>query len=124
MSTNLLERATLGRSADPKTLCAVTLVLVFLCGAVAGALAMNLGLHTRLHQPTFDSPAGKALNFEHLQKELDLSPAQAEQMRSILNDFWDYYRTVLSDGKVRVEQILNEQQRKKFERLLQEAQQK
>lgn len=124
MSTNLLERATLGRSTDPKTLCAVTLVLVFLCGAVAGALAMNLGLHTRLHQPTFDSPAGKALNFEHLQKELDLSPAQAEQMRSILNDFWDYYRTVLSDGKVRVEQILNEQQRKKFERLLQEAQQK
>jgi uncharacterized membrane protein len=124
MSTNLLERATLGRSSDPKTLCAVTLVLVFLCGAVAGALAMNLGLHTRLHQPTFDSPAGKALNFEHLQKELDLSPAQAEQMRSILNDFWDYYRTVLTDGKVRVEQILNEQQRKKFEKLLLEAQQK
>ena len=124
MSTNLLERATLGKGSDPKTLCAVTLALVFLCGAAAGALAMNLGLHTRLHQPTFDTPAGIALNFEHLQKELDLTPAQAEQMRSILNDFWDYYRTVLSDGKVRVEQILNEQQRKKFERLLQDAQQK
>jgi uncharacterized membrane protein len=124
MSTNLLEWATLGKASDPKTLCAVTLVLVFLCGAVAGALAMNLGLHTRLHQPAFDTPAGKALNFERLQKELDLTPAQAEQVRSILNDFWDYYRTVLSDGKVRVEQVLNEQQRKKFERLLQEAQQK
>ena len=125
MSTSsLLERATMGRGSDPKTLCAVTLVLVFLCGAVAGALAMNLGLHTRLHQPAFDTPAGKALNFDHLQKELQLTPAQAEQMRSVLNDFWDYYRTVLTDGKVRVEQILNDDQRKKFERLLQEAQKK
>jgi Spy/CpxP family protein refolding chaperone len=122
MSTSLLERATLGRGTDPKTVFAVTLVLVFLCGAAAGALAMNLGVHTRLHQPTFDSPAGKALNLERLQKELDLTPAQADQMRSILNDFWDYYRTVLSDGKVRVEQILNDQQRQKFERILQESQ--
>jgi hypothetical protein len=121
MSANLLERATLGKSSDPKTLCAVTLVLVFLCGTVAGALAMNLGLHSRLHQPAFDTPAGKALYFERLQKELQLSPAQAEQMRSILNDFWDYYRTVLSDSKVRVEQVLNEEQRQKFEKLLQEA---
>jgi hypothetical protein len=121
MSTNLLERATLGKGSDPKTVCAVTLVLVFLCGAVAGALAMNLGVHARLHQPAFDTPAGKALYFERLQKELQLTPVQAEQMRSILNDFWDYYRTVLSDSKARVEQVLNEDQRKKFEKLLQEA---
>ena len=124
MSTSLLERATLGKGSDPKTLCAVTLVLVFLCGAVAGALAMNLGVHARLHQPTFDSPAGRALNLERLRKELDLTPAQTEQMSSILNDFWAYYRTVLSDGKARVEQILTEPQRKKFEKVLQESQQK
>jgi hypothetical protein len=122
MNTNLLERATLGRDANPRVLCAVTLALVFLCGVSAGALAMNLGLHNRLHQPAFDTPAGKALYFERLQKELQLSPTQSEQMQSILNDFWDYYRTVLSDSKVRVEQVLNEQQRKKFEHLLQEAQ--
>lgn len=122
MNTNLLERAALGRDANPKILCAVTLALVFLCGVMAGALAMNLGLHTHLHQPAFDTSAGKALYFERLQKELQLSPTQSEQMQSILNDFWDYYRTVLSDSKVRVEQVLNEQQRKKFEHLLQEAQ--
>jgi len=114
----------MGRSSDPKTLCAITLVLVFLCGTVAGALAMNLGVHTRLHQPAFDTPAGKALYFERLQKELQLTPTQTDQVRSILNDFWDYYRTVLSDSKVRVEQVLNPEQRQKFERLLQEAQQK
>ena len=40
--------------------CAVTLTLVFLCGAAAGAVVMNLGLHNRMHQPSFDTPAGKA----------------------------------------------------------------
>jgi len=124
MSTSLLEKAILGKGADPKLLCAATMVLVFLCGAAAGAVAMHLGLHTRLHQPAFDTAAGKALYFERLQKELELTPAQAEQMQSILNDFWDYYRTVLSDSKVRVEQVLNQQQRRKFEHMLQEAQPK
>jgi hypothetical protein len=122
MSTNLLERAPLGKAADPKILCAVVLALVFLCGAAAGALAMSMGLHTHLHQPAFDTPAGKALNFERLQKELQMTPAQADQVKSILNDFWDYYRTVLSDSKVRVEQVLNQDQRKRFERILQESQ--
>jgi uncharacterized membrane protein len=124
MSASLLERATLSKASDPKILCAVVLTLVFLCGAAAGALAMSLGLHTHLHQPAFDTPAGKALNFERLQKELQMTPAQAEQVKSILNDFWDYYRTVLSDSKVRVEQVLNEEQRKNFERILQESQPK
>jgi Spy/CpxP family protein refolding chaperone len=122
MSTNLLERVALGRSWNPKLACAVTLALVFLCGAAAGALAMEFGLHSRLHQPAFGTPAGNALYFDHMQKELDLTPAQAEQIHSILNDFWQYYRTVLSDSRARVEQLLNQEQRKKFERLLQEHQ--
>ena len=83
---------------------------------------MNLGVHTRLHQPAFDTPAGKALYFERLEKELALTPAQSEQLQSILNDFWQYYRTVLTDSKQRVEQVLNEDQRRKFEQMLQEHQ--
>ena len=118
MSTELLERSRIGR--DPRWAVGVVLALVFLCGATAGAVAMNTGLHERLHQSPFDTPAGRALNFEHLQKELDLTPAQAEQMQSILNDMWQYYRTVLTDSKSRVEQILSPQQREKFERLLQQ----
>ena len=120
MSISLLERAATGRLWNPKLACAVTLALVFMCGATAGALAMNLGDHSRFHQPAFDTPAGKILYFDHLQKELDLTPAQTEQIQSILNDFWQYYRTVLSDSKARVEQLLNDGQRRKFERLLQE----
>ena len=100
---------------------AVVLALVFLCGAAAGALAMTLGAHNLLHRQTaFDTPQGKAAYFEHLKKDLALTPAQAEQMQSVLNDMWHYYRTVLSESKSRVEQILNDEQRRKFEKLLKE----
>ncbi len=122
MSPNLLEKAAFARSWDPRIVCGVTLALVFLCGAAAGGVAMNLGVHNRLHQPAFDTAPGKALYFERMKRDLNLTPAQAEQMQSILNDFWQYYRTVLSDGRTRVEQLLNEEQRKKFERMLQENQ--
>ena len=122
MSPNLLEKASWVRSWDPKVACMVTLTLVFLCGAAAGAVAMNLGVHNHLHQPSFDTPVGRELYFSRMQRELNLTPAQQEQMESILNDFWQYYRTVLSESKTRVEQILNEEQRKKFERILQERQ--
>ena len=120
MNTSLLEKATFARSWDPKVACMVTLTLVFLCGAAAGAVAMNFGVHNRLHQPSFDTPAGKVVYFERMKRELSLTPVQQEQMESILNDFWQYYRTVLSDSKNKVEQILNEEQRRKFERILQE----
>ena len=110
------------RSWDPRLVCAVTLTLVFLCGAAAGAVIMNRGFHNRLHQASFDTAVGKQQYFSRMKRELDLTPAQAEQMESVLNDCWMYYRTVLSDSKTRVEQILNDQQRKKFERLLQEYQ--
>jgi len=119
-STNLLERASVARGMNPKVLCAMTLTLVFLSGAVVGALAMDLGVHRRARPPAFDTPQGKAQYFERMSRDLDLTPAQAEQMQSVLNDMWIYYRTVLTDSKQRVEQLLNEEQRKKFERILQQ----
>jgi hypothetical protein len=73
-----------------------------------------------MRPPAFETTAGRTLYFERLQKELDLTPAQSEQIQSVLNDFWQYYRTVLSESKQRVEQLLNDDQRKKFERLLQQ----
>jgi len=122
MNISLMERAAASRNWDPKLACAVALVLVFFCGAAAGALAMNLGAHRLMHQPAFDTPEGKIRFFERMQKELDLTPAQSEQMQSVLNDFWQYYRSVISDSKSGVEQILTEPQRRKFEKLLQDAQ--
>ena len=74
MSTNLLERARSGEASDSQGGLRGDAGLVFLCGAAVGALAMNLGVHNRLHQPAFDTAAGKALYFERMQKELELTP--------------------------------------------------
>jgi hypothetical protein len=93
---------------------------VFLCGGVAGALVMDLGIHNRQRSPSFETAQGQAMYFERLQKELDLNAAQSEQVKSILNDFWQYYRTVLSEGRTRIEQALTADQRVKFDQLLQE----
>jgi len=100
-------------------MCVVTMVLIFLCGAAFGALAMNLGAHNRLHKAPFWTESGKAISLEKLKNELELTPAQTEQVALVLDDFVKYYRTVLSDGKTRIMQLLNEEQRRRYERLMQ-----
>jgi len=80
---------------------------------------MNFG-HTHLHKAAFWTEPGKAIYLERVKKELDLTPLQTEQMESILDDFAKYYRNVAADGKSRIFQILNDQQRKKFEAMLSE----
>ena len=110
----------MGSAWSPKLACGFTLALVFLCGGVAGAVVMDLGVHNRQRPPAFETTDGQAVYFERLQKELALDAAQSEQIKSILSDFWQYYRTVLSEGRTRIEQVLTTEQRTKFERLLQE----
>jgi hypothetical protein len=119
-SPGLLDKLAVGSAWNPKLVCGMSLALVFLCGALAGALVMDFGVHNRQRTPAFETAQGQTLYFERLQKELDLSAAQSEQVKSILNDFWQYYRTVLSEGRTRIEQVLTPVQRERFERLLQE----
>ena len=123
MSTSLLETAA-ARWLGPKTACVLVLGLVFLAGAGVGALVVDYGIHNPSRSAVFDTLDGRTAYFERVQKDLDLTPAQAAQMQSILDDFWQYYRTVLSDGKQRIEQVLSPAQKVKFERLLQEQQKK
>ena len=119
MSTSILERPA-PAGLDPRLLAVITLGLVFLCGGAVGALVMDFGIHQRANPPAFDTPQGKAAFFDRMKRELNLTPAQSGQMQSILTDFWDYYRTVLSDGKSRIEGILTPEQQRKFEQILQE----
>jgi Spy/CpxP family protein refolding chaperone len=91
------------------------LLLVFLCGAVAGAMA-----HASLHHRPFWYPSSKTEYLRSVQRELDLTPEQTQQMESILNDFAKYYQTVLADGKARILNILNPDQRRKFEKMMKE----
>lgn len=119
-SPGLLERLSGGSVWSPKLVAVVSMSLVFLCGGVFGALVMDLGVHNRQRPAAFETAQGQSMYFERLQKELALNPTQSEQVKSILGDFWQYYRTVLSECRGRIDQILTPDQREKFERLLQE----
>lgn len=114
---------------NPKVL--TTLLLVFLSGALTGALSMRLGLHDRIHPPPGSGLWGAAewtAVMDRCKRELDLTPQQAEQVAAILDDYKSYYDGVkeqLTDlrgtGKTRIMELLNEEQRKKFEKLTSEV---
>jgi len=111
-----------------------TLVVVFLAGAAVGALAMQLGLHEKLHRTAAAAskpvpPAAKDAVLQRFKTELNLSPAQTQQISSILDDYRHYYQSLqdqLDDvralGKTRIVQILDDSQRQKFDKMMSELQ--
>ena len=109
-----------------------TLVLVFLAGAAAGALVMQLGLHERLHhtvsaastKPVLKASTNDAL-VQRFKTELNLSGDQTEKLAMVLGDYRLYYDNlqvqlddVRATGKARILQILDQDQRAKFERIV------
>ncbi|MBI1786264.1 MAG: hypothetical protein HYR60_01775 [Acidobacteria bacterium] len=105
--------------------CISTVALVFLTGAVAGAVVLNLGGHKWMHQSTpFWTEAGKEISLQRWKRELDLTPDQARELETILDDFGLYYRNVVSEIKPRILKILNDEQKQRFTRLVGEAQHK
>jgi Spy/CpxP family protein refolding chaperone len=102
----------------------VSLVLVFLCGAVFGIVLMTLS--SRLH-PVHGTPppaAGLSMSVAEWKQGLDLTPEQTVQLTSILDDFALYYDNVLADGNSRIMQILKPEQRRKFEEMLRDHKQR
>lgn len=97
----------------------VSFVLVFLCGAVLGAVVMSFSGHASLHGAA-PAASGLSMSVTEWKEKLDLSDQQTEQLKSVLDDFSHYYDNVLADGNSRIMQILNEDQRRKFERMLQD----
>jgi len=101
--------------------CVMAVTLVFLTGAIAGAVAMNLGAHKWMRRSVpFYTEGGKEIWLQRWKRDLNLSPEQTQEMTVILDDFGLYYRNVLSDGKARILRILNEDQKRKFDKLLEE----
>lgn len=114
---------------NPKVL--TMLLLVFLCGATVGALAMRAGLHDAMHKsgPYWKEGGGKDVILERFKKELNLSPDQTKQMETVLDDFMTYLQTLQSqmdevraNGKDRIVRILNDDQRKKFDQMVNDLQ--
>jgi Spy/CpxP family protein refolding chaperone len=102
-----------------------TLVLVFLVGAMAGAIGMRAGLHEQLHRNAVYWHSEKdEFSYEGLKKDLNLTPDQSERLKTILDDFVKYHEDleaqiedVRATGRNRILQILTPEQRKRFEQL-------
>src|SRR5579872_5526798 len=108
------------------------LSLVFLCGAVSGALVMQLGLHERLHRgsTSFWKNNDVVLSYETLthDPQLNLSPQQCKSLKTILDDYARYHQDLqeqLDDwkatGKSQIMRILEPDQKIRFERLMRDA---
>jgi len=106
-----------------------TLCLVFLAGAASGALWMRLGLHEKLHHTVSAAsrePSREAV-LQKFRMELDLSGDQSQKIALVLDDYRMYYQSLQdqfddlrSTGRSRILQILNPDQREKFEKLMSE----
>ncbi len=100
-----------------------TLGLVFLCGAIAGALVYRAS--SQPVKAVSWNDTAKEVTLNRLQKELQLSPDQTAEIETVLDDFTMYYQMlqaqmdeVRATGKSRMEQLLTEEQRKKFGRIM------
>lgn len=99
-----------------KTTLIISFALIFLCGAVSGALVMNMRTHVgrTVVRGTFSSHS----EVQRLHRALNLTDEQTRQLQMILDDVAKYYDNVLSDGQTRVMQILDDNQKQKFRDLL------
>ena len=105
-----------------------TLVLVFLSGALAGAITMRSGLHERLHRGAGAAPYWSddrtVFSYDQLKKDLNLTPEQSDRLKTILDDFVKYHddleaqiEDVRATGRNRILQMLTPEQRQRFEQL-------
>ncbi|MDX2151708.1 MAG: hypothetical protein SFV54_13300 [Bryobacteraceae bacterium] len=107
-----------------------TLLLVFLCGGLTGALVMRYGVTMAIKGlGPYWKEGGKDRTLSKWKQELSLTPEQADQIEVVLDDFVMYYDAlqaqmdgVKADGKARIMNILNEEQRRKFEKMVSEMQ--
>ena len=74
----------------------------------------------RVHAPVVNGGSGQKFQMSvgEWKRKLDLSDDQAIQLTSILDDFSRYYDNLLADGNTRILQILNTDQKKKFEKMM------
>jgi hypothetical protein len=117
-----------GAWQNPRIL--LVLFVVFLGGASVGAF-VSMVVERWVHSSAAPQPAWKegrqAAALERFRQELDLTPQQTEQLETILDDFFTYYHTlqaqlddVRSSGQQKILRILDEKQKKKFEKLMSE----
>ncbi len=118
---------------DPKCAASKTrlygfMALIFACGLAVGGLTIHLAdRHWVNKQNAFFSQAEKQLAVQHFSQELDLNPEQAKAIEEILDEFimqqanlMQQFRSSRISGHDRILRILNEDQRKRFKKVLDE----
>jgi hypothetical protein len=103
-----------------------TLMMVFLAGAASGALWMQFGLHDKLHRIAVSNPAPtRETVLQRFNSELGLSQDQSQKIANVLEDYTHYYQSlqdqlddVRATGRTQILQILNPDQRDKFEKIM------
>ena len=106
-----------------------TLLLVFLAGALSGALTMQARLHGAMHPPPGLAIPGTQITYARLKTDLNLTDPQAESIQMILDDMLKYHQDlqnqiedVRATGKNRIRAVLNGDQKQQFERLCKQTQ--
>jgi len=112
-----MSTVTLPRPAERVAL--FSLVLVFLCGAVAGAIVLSFAKNSGWHGAPPVSASLSSMSVTEMKKSLNLTDEQTRQLTSILDDFSVYYDNLLADGNSRILQILDPDQKKRFAQMLQ-----
>lgn len=115
--------------SNPRVL--AVLLLVFLAGGLSGAIAVRVVRNRMIAAggprtaPLPAAWANKEGFLGRCKKELDLRPEQAQQISAVLDDYKMYYQNLQEQleevrvtGKGRILEILDDGQKKKFEKLL------
>lgn len=96
----------------------ISLLLVFLCGAVLGAVVMSYLIHPGLHGSRPANDGLTTMSVREWKEKLDLTNEQTRQLTSILDDFSRLYSHLLGDGNTRIVQILSPEQKRKYDRMM------
>ena len=104
----------------------LTLAVVFLVGVTVG-MAVHHWMHVAPPPPPGSQDGPRDRLMIRLKTELNLTPEQNEQLKTVLDDFFTYYYTlqaqlddVRASGKQRILHILDDGQKKKFEKIMAE----
>jgi hypothetical protein len=92
-----MSTATLPRPAERVAI--ISMLLVFLCGAVLGAVVMSYWGHPALHGAL---------------------PGKGGMDTMSIEDFSRYFDHLVSDGNTRIVQILNPDQKRKYDQMMAE----
>jgi len=106
-------------------------LVVFVTGALAGALAHSLFSYKSraAASATLSKDEAKKITLDRFTRELDLTAEQRDKLEVILDDFFQYYHSlqaqmddVRANGKKRILALLDERQKKRFEKIMSEFQ--